>query len=205
MNSYIWDLDGTILDSYAVITEAVYNVGKECGIEDTKSNILFFIKRTSVKEYLKNISERADKPLEELYEIYSHYAHKNDGTIKLIDGVKDALKKLKDNGAKHYVYTHRGVSSEIILKRLDIYDYFEEIVTSINGFPPKPSGEGLKYLIDKYKLDPEETCYVGDRSIDVLCAKEAGIKAILFLPFDSPVVPTSKEDLIIDSFSELTD
>ena len=60
--------------------------------------------------------------------------------------------------------------------------YFTEIVTSLYGFPRKPSPEGLHYLIDKYALDRRQCCMVGDRLIDLACGKNAGVSRILFDP-----------------------
>jgi phosphoglycolate phosphatase-like HAD superfamily hydrolase len=78
-------------------------------------------------------------------------------------------------------------------------------VTSQNGFRPKPSGEGVTYLLEKHGLEKTETAYVGDRTLDVLCAKDAGVRAILYLPEDSCVEPTGKEDRIIRELAELTE
>ena len=71
------------------------------------------------------------------------------------------------------------------------------------GYSPKPSGEGVRYLLDKYQLDPLQTWYVGDRALDVLCAKDAGVKALLYLPEDSCVVPTGLEDRTVRDLREL--
>lgn len=82
---------------------------------------------------------------------------------------------------------------------------FVEVVTSENGFQPKPSGEGVTYLVEKYGLDRQNTAYVGDRTLDVQCAKDAGVKAILYVPEDSCVVPNGKEDCVIRNLEELVE
>lgn len=66
-----------------------------------------------------------------------------------------------------------------MLKNNGLIDYFDEIITSDNGFKRKPSPEALRYLIDKYSLKKESTYYIGDRSIDIECAKNAGVKSVL--------------------------
>ena len=76
-------------------------------------------------------------------------------------------------------------------------------MTSGYGCRPKPSGDGVRYLVEKYGLDPDRTWYVGDRSLDVLCAKDAGVKALLYLPADSCVTATGQEDRIIRDLREL--
>lgn len=203
MAAYLWDLDGTLLDSYGIIIESTVRVAEELGVPDEPGDILRTVKGTSLTAYLKDLAGRTGDSAERLMERYRYYTHAMDDRIPLMDGAPDALERLQAAGHEHYVYTHRGSSSGPILERLGILDYFREVVTSVYGFPPKPSGEGIRYLVQKYRLDPEQTLYVGDRPIDVLCAKDAGVRAILLLPEDACVIPTGQEDRIIRSLREL--
>ena len=125
------------------------------------------------------------------------------GLISMHFGAKETLERLADSGAVHFVYTHRGDSSGPILERLGILDCFREIVTSEYGFSSKPSGEGVRYLVEKYRLDPVRTWYVGDRTLDVYCAKDAGVLALLYLPPDSCVSTTGREDRIVRDLREI--
>ena len=63
----------------------------------------------------------------------------------------------------------------------------------------------MTYLLEKYGLETLKTAYVGDRTLDVLCAKDAGVQAILYLPEGSCVEPNGKEDRIIRNLMELTE
>ena len=205
MTAYIWDLDGTLLDSYDVIAAAAEKTAAEAGVRDDRGGVLKAVKQTSVRAYLTGVGERSGTPYEQLMERYRVHTHGMDGLIGLTDGAKETLERLSRAGAVHFVYTHRGDSSEPILRRLGIRDCFREVVTSAQGFRPKPSGEGLRYLTDKYGLDPARTWYAGDRSLDVLCAKDAGVRALLYLPAGSPVSATGAEDLIVCDLREIPD
>ena len=59
--------------------------------------------------------------------------------------------------------------------------YFTEILTSQSGFARKPNPEAATYLLDKYKLDPRDTYYIGDRILDVEFAQNSSIQSINFL------------------------
>ena len=203
MTAYIWDLDGTLLDSYGVITAAAAETAAEAGQEDPEELVYKAVKQGSVTAYLKDVSARSGTSFEKLMERYRFHTHAHDDLITLTEGAAEALERLWRSGAEHFVYTHRGRSSEPILRRLGILDFFREVVTSEYGLAPKPSGEGVRYLLDRYGLDPLETWYAGDRSLDVLCAKDAGVKALLYLPPDSCVSATGKEDRIIRDLGEL--
>ena len=203
MTAYIWDLDGTLLDSYEVIVKAAVRTAEEAGLHDTAGDVMKAVKQGSVTGYLNDASVRSGLPASRLLERYRAYSHESDDCITLIDGAKETLEELLRAGAVHFVYTHRGGSSGPILNRLGIMNCFHEIVTSENGFSPKPSGQGIRYLLEKYALDSSQTWYVGDRTLDVLCAKDAGVGAILFLPPDSCVSATGQEDRIVDDLRKI--
>lgn len=198
MNTYIWDLDGTLIDSYDVISKSAQASAKDVNVDDNLEDVLKIVKRESVKEYFLEVSSKSNQSIDYLFKRYREHTKDKEDSILLIPHAKEILEVLKEKGAKHFLYTHRGSSTESILKRLGIYDYFDEIVTSLYGFEPKPSGEGIKYLVDKYHLDLNHTYYIGDRKLDIMSAKDANVLAVLYLTKDSPVVPTGKEDLIID-------
>ena len=203
MEAYIWDLDGTLLDSYGVIVEGAARTAEEAGLHDTADDVLKAVKQGSVMAYLNDISVRSGIPFKLLREKYRAYSHGLDGRITLIDGAKETLERLQRSGASHFVFTHRGGTSGPILERLGILGFFREIVTAQNGFPSKPSGEGVRYLVEKYGLDPAQTWYVGDRTLDVYCAKDAGVRALLFLAPDSCVSATGQEDRIVRDLRDI--
>ena len=200
IHTYIWDLDGTLLDSYQSIVSSLVEVSGE-----SFDDIMKAVKRGAVSAYLRGFAERSGEDYAVLYQRYREISHGKIEEITLIPGAVETLQALQDHGARHFVYTHRGKSTAGILDRLGITPFFTEIVTFENGFRPKPSGEGVTYLIEKYGLDPEKTAYVGDRTLDVSCAKDAGVQAILYLPADSCVEKTGLEDRIIQRLEELNE
>ena len=203
MAAYIWDLDGTLLDSYPVIIAAAIKAAAEAGIHDDEAYALRIAKQEMLFVYLNDVAERSGIPFETVRENYRSYTHEMDDRIVLMDGAAETLKRLQKAGAVHYVFTHRGASSEPILERLGILGYFREIVTSKAGFPAKPSGEAVRYLMQKYGLHADETWYVGDRPIDVLCAEDAGVRSVLLLPEGACVTPTGHETRIVRSLYDI--
>ncbi len=203
MTAYIWDLDGTLLDSYAVIVKGAKAAAEDAGLADTEDDVLKGVKQVSVTSYLKGAAERSGIPFEEMKQRYRMHAHALDDEITLIDGAKETLERLRREGAEHFVYTHRGASSRPILQRLGILDCFRDIVTAEAKFAPKPSGEGVRYLLEKYGLDPADTWYVGDRAVDMYCAKDAGVNALLYLEPDPVVSPTGVEDRIVRDLRDI--
>ena len=203
--TFIWDLDGTLLDSYPLIVNSLWTIYKEKGVLMDKKEIYEQVINESVSAFIKGMEERFNIPFDDLKDRYSNITHKELLSIKAMPHSKEILDYLSNKGIKHYVYTHRGITTETVLKNIGLYDYFDDFVTSLNDFKRKPDPEALNYLIDKYNLDRESTYYVGDRPMDMLCADNAHIKGIMFIPNTSPGKPTGKETYIIKDLLDIKD
>ena len=70
-------------------------------------------------------------------------------------------------------------------------------------FPKKPDPAALNYLIQKHGLDKNNAFYVGDRTLDIACANNAGIKSIFYIPDDSYAVPNGKETYIVKDLLDI--
>ena len=141
LNAYIWDLDGTLLDSYGSIVSSLAEVARNSGAEDGEDEILQSVKRGAVSAYLRDLSGRSGRAYDELYDEYRRISHDRMEEITLIPEARETLSALQAAGCRHFVYTHRGPSTNALLTRLGLKDFFTEIVTFENGFRPKPSGE----------------------------------------------------------------
>ena len=201
--TFIWDLDGTLLDSYKTIVDGLYDTYKEYGIELNKEEINEHVITYSVSSFINKMTGVTGISFDEMKKRYSEIGEEKKKEIRLIPGAKETLKALSDRGDKHYVFTHRGKSTESVLKQLDIYDVFDEIVTSQSGFARKPEPDGINYFVDKYDLDRKNVYYVGDRTIDMDCAKNAGVNGVLFLPYNSYCKPNGSETFIIQNLADI--
>lgn len=203
MKTFIWDLDGTLLDSYKTIVDGLYDTYKEYGIELNKEEIHEHVITYSVSSFINKMTGVTGISFDKMKKRYSEIGEEKKKEIRLIPGAKETLKALSDRGDKHYVFTHRGKSTESVLKQLNIYDVFDEIVTSQSGFARKPEPDGINYFVDKYDLDCKNVYYVGDRTIDMDCAKNAGVNGILYLPGNSYCKPNGSETYIINNLMDI--
>lgn len=123
--------------------------------------------------------------------------------FRLIRKAKELLEELSKMEVCNYIYTHKGKSTSSVLERLEIRHYFKEVITSENGFKRKPSPEAIIYLMNKYEMSNENTFYVVDRSLDIECAKNAKIKAILYLENNSYGSKSGKEDYVVNDLIDI--
>ncbi len=201
----IWDLDGTLLNSYDVIVDAVYYVFKKYGYNKTKEELRKDAITYSVSYLFEKIEKDKNIALSKLKEEYSKKTEDDNDKIKLMPNALKTLLKLKEIGIQNYVVTHRGKTTNFVLSNNNIFDFFKEIITSQSGFARKPNKEAIEYLVKKYNLNKENTYYIGDRTLDMEFAANANIKSILYLPKDSYTVPSGSETYIISDLYEIID
>ena len=197
--AYIWDLDGTLIDSYPGIMESLLNVLDYYHIKLEKDYVYNYIMQNSVSDFLSFISKEYSLDLDLVRKKNREFEIKTEKNVELISGALETLKGIKERGDLNFLYTHKGEATKDILKNLGIFEYFTLVLTSENNFKRKPDPEAINYIIDKYSLKRSDTYYVGDRPLDILCAKNANINGILFLRSDSPIkmdYPNVINDLI---------
>lgn len=185
--TYIWDLDGTLIDSYPGILDSLMNLLKDFDIHISKEEVYIFIMEKSVVDFLGMVCDKYHIDSNLAKEKYQEYRLKNQMDVLLEEGAKKTLEELKNRGNNHFIYTHKSKSAIAILKRLGVYEYFTEILTIEDNFPRKPNPEAILYLLNKYDISPLDAYYIGDRPIDILCAKNANIKGILYKKEGSPI------------------
>ena len=198
MKTLIWDLDGTLVDSYeriTSVTKKVFAPYKDFSIDEIFNRVI----KTSVVDFFMVESENLDLSVEELFSSYNSLTSQIEpGDYRLMEHTKEILSYYLDLGYKHYIYTHRGLSTYDILKSHDISDWFVDVVTSEDGFRRKPDPDALNYLITKHRLNRSETYYIGDRLLDVLCGKAAGVGTV-YIGDDS----TIEADISVESINDI--
>lgn len=203
--SLIFDLDGTLFDSYPVIVSSVRQMLAEYGIFRDYDELYRDCIKTSMTEHVREIARKENLPFDEMIARYTVISQARKDEIKLMPEAMETLTELKKMGTGLYVFTHRGTSTVPVTDHLKITGFFKEMVTTVQHFPRKPEPDALKYLMEKYQMDPESTYYVGDRRIDMECAKNAGIGGILYLPETSVGELTGDETVVVKNLSEILD
>ena len=205
LNAFIWDMDGTVLDSYGAIVTSLYRAYASFGVEIDMKEIRKEVLTTSVGAFMDNMEKRTGITYDTLEPVYHDIAVEEQERIRPIHNAPEILRFLKDRGIRSFVFTHRGLSTLYLLEKLGLNDLFEDIVTARDGFPRKPDPSAVNHLVEKHSLDRETTAYVGDRIIDVRCAVNAGIKSILYLEADSVVKAAGMETFVIHDLINIRD
>ena len=168
--SVLFDLDGTLTDSFEAITSSFEYALKQKGIEPIADPAVrrSYIGPALITSYMKyyNLSrEEAD----ELVEIYREvYRGGNMFLVKVYEGIPRLLEKLKACGIRLFVATSKPAEfANAILEKVGLAGYFEKIQA-----PDFKTGEGSKSnlinaIVNEFGLNPKECLMVGDTYYDI--------------------------------------
>lgn len=179
--AYIFDLDGTLLDTLLDLANAVNFAMRAKGypertVEEVKSFIGNGIKMLIKRSVPENTS---GKDYAEALEIFTKYylEHIADYT-KPYDGMIEVVKTLRENGCKVAVLSNKAhFAAQAVVK--DFFgDIFDIVVGKMDEFPSKPEPESLFYTMKTLGVTAEESVYIGDSDVDVLTANNAGLPCI---------------------------
>lgn len=179
--AFIWDLDGTLLDSYEAILSGIEETFGQFAIPYDKEKVREFILKFSVQDLLEKVAEEKKLDVEVLNQVRAQSLAEKNAQVVLMSGAREVLSWADQVGIQQFVYTHKGDNAFAILRDLGLEFYFTEILTSQSGFARKPSPEAAIYLLDKYQLNSDNTYYIGDRTLDVEFAQNSGIQSLNFL------------------------
>ena len=178
MTAFIWDLDGTLIDSYPVTLLALEATYRHFGLNYDRAYIEQYIIEHSIRQLIQDLVAAGQVAYRPFVDYLKQETAALDGVILLMPQAKETLQTLQAQGARHFIYTHKDNSAYFVLENLGIAPYFQEVITIEQGFKRKPDSEAIDYLVAKYQLDKSNTYYVGDRLLDVEAAKQAGIKSL---------------------------
>lgn len=179
--AFIWDLDGTLLDSYEAILSGIEETYAQFSIPYNKEEVRAFILKYSVQDLLEQVAVEKGLDPAKLNQARAQSLAEKNAQVVLMPGAREVLAWADKQGIQQFVYTHKGDNTFAILRELGLASYFTEILTSQSGFKRKPNPEAATYLISKYHLKPDRTYYIGDRLLDIEFALKSGIKSLNFL------------------------
>ncbi|MFN7181328.1 MAG: HAD family hydrolase [Planctomycetota bacterium] len=178
----VFDLDGTIIDtSYGIIKSVNLSLLKENLPSLPYDKIIPYIGKgakkliSSLFEIINIHDEKTYKSVcDNFYEYYSDFC---DRKLRLLVDLQAILKLCRDKELILAIFTNKDTKfTTKILKTLKID--IEEIICPPQ-FPLKPDIEGIKYLMNKYKLGRNNIIIIGDSVVDYQTATNANTHCIL--------------------------
>jgi HAD superfamily hydrolase (TIGR01549 family) len=214
VKAVVFDLDGTIasfnIDYKAVRAEVrsfLIRAGLPASILSVNESIFEMLKKTEI--FMKN-NGKSEKSMNANRNVALAIAEKYEleaaKTTSLLPGVLETLKALKKMRLKIGLCTiNSKKSTEYILKRFGIAEFFDAVTPRDSVKYVKPSTEHLEASLKALRANPEEAMVVGDGVGDMKCARELKAFAVA-LPtgVSSPKeLVGSGADYIVTSITDL--
>lgn len=181
INTIIFDLDGTLLDTLTDLMDSVNFALNKFGYpERSYDEIRRFVGngvRVLMKKSVPNGVEGED--FEKAFSVFrEHYLGNMRNKTDAYEGVRDVLKVLKEKNYKIGVVSNKLDSA---VKEL-CKDYFGEFVDFAKGADGesdrKPNPENTWKCIEAVGAKKENCIYVGDSEVDIKTAENAGLPCV---------------------------
>ena len=172
----IFDLDGTLIDSYQAIYLSFQYAYQNMGLHplpfDEVSKVVGMGLTRTFHDLLDE--ERTPEALRLFRKKYEEVFKQN---THLLPDARKIVEALHKKGIKMAVATNKlGRFSRAIFQHLGMEQFFAAIVGDEDVPQNKPAPGMLLYAMGKMGTYPEEVIMVGDSLIDIKTAKNAGIR-----------------------------
>jgi phosphoglycolate phosphatase len=175
----IFDWDGTLMDSTAVIASALQSACADIGITVPSQRDARFVIGLGAADTFRHVAPTLDgEGQRRLQERYRHHFLANESRSPLYDGVREMLSDLHGRGRRLAVATgkaRRGL--ERVLDSTGLRPWFEATRCADEGFA-KPHPDMLLMLMDITGVEPRHALMIGDTTHDLELAANAGVDAV---------------------------
>ena len=175
----VFDLDGTLIDGYDAIGDALGYAMERLGQRPPEPNQI----RSMVGHGLERLLEdavgatRAEEGVRLFRERYPHVAVEKS---HLLPGVSEVLEELSGRGLVLALASNKPAAfSKMILEAKGVAAHFRSIGGPDATTPAKPDATMLRRLIAEAGAAPASTVVVGDMEVDSEFGRAAGCRVVL--------------------------
>ncbi|MBQ8178091.1 MAG: HAD-IA family hydrolase [Clostridia bacterium] len=176
----LFDLDGTLTDSYPAITTSFLYAISDYDVELSEADLSSVIGPPLKDSFVRLLGVDPFEAWELVLKYREFYNAGGMFNCKVYDGIVDMLKGLKDSGKVLSVATSKPEEqAKLVLDHFGLTDYFEVIAGDDQKCSRHNKKLVIEYCLDRLgHHDREDVVMVGDRSYDMIGAKDAGVSAI---------------------------
>jgi len=176
IKNLIWDLDGTLFDTYPAISAAFEEAVKRLGAAVPRDQIMP-LTRVSFNHCAEQIHAQTGLSEEDiLQEFLDLYAKSPAEVSPPFPSARELCTWAVVSGGKNVIVTHRQrAGTEELLDAHGMRPLFAGWITHDDGFPRKPDPQGFLAAFERFGVDPMESLAIGDRDLDIQAARAAGV------------------------------
>jgi pyrophosphatase PpaX len=173
----LFDLDGTVIDSGAIILASMRHAAETVvGGSWADDELMKAVGGPGLEAQMVALDPGR---VDELVRVYREHNEPLHATLECCAGMDDALATLRDRGHRLGIVTaKRRLTVDLAFARLPIEQLFETVVGGDETEHHKPHPEPLLLALERLGASPADAAYVGDSPFDMQAAKAAGLYAI---------------------------
>jgi pyrophosphatase PpaX len=199
------DLDGTVIDSVALIRESHRHAVRTVLGEDWEDERLV---ANVGRPLLEQMAVFSPERSEELYAVYREWNHANTAELLLAYAdIEWALVRLRSAGRRLGIVTSKSRDAvELAWGVLpELRDLFEVVMAAEDSERHKPAPDPVLGALERLGAEPEGACYAGDSPFDIESGRAAGVVtiAVTWGFFTRDQLEVVGPDRIVESPAEL--
>ena len=213
----LFDLDGTLVETAPEIMDAVNEVLRRFSLPAvTQQQVNDWIGHGTLELLVKAVAcvsqrdadeVRTSDLLRQMVPLYNEVYKQRCGTrSQLYPHVRETLMALRAQGVKLAVVTNKeNRYTQVVLDVHQLTPLFDAVVSGDTLPVKKPNPAGAAQVLAQFGAEPARTLFVGDSSIDVATARNAGV-AVWVLPYGYNMgqpIEACGPDRVIEDFSML--
>ena len=177
--TYLFDMDGTLLDTLADLADAINHILKQygyapCTVEQARQRL----GNGARKLIAAMLPQGEETPgFEALLQAYKDY-YQAHACIKTVPypGIPEMLETLRQRGCRIAIVSNKpdGATRELAARFFPGLPAFGQQ----DGIPAKPAPDMVYHALAELGVDRADAAYVGDSEVDVALAKNAGLPLI---------------------------
>lgn len=180
-NLYIFDLDGTLIDSANQILEALNFTLRRNGLPVQNSSELFPLIGLPPASFLSKLDLSEAQIAYLIIEFRARLLEISTQSVNLYPGVVELLSHLKKRGDYISIATNKPTGlADAILRGTEVWSYLDYLVGS-DGIRPKPAPDIVKKTLQNFNhmgVYPDKFFMIGDRNEDIESGRLAGASCI---------------------------
>jgi phosphoglycolate phosphatase-like HAD superfamily hydrolase len=191
VGAVIWDLDGTIIESFSVVEKILQEITAEQGRPIPTHEEILLNYHGTLEDTIQGVlditsGDELDAVVTNFLNKEQHY-YEGDASVHLFVDAIDLAHKLTDRGAKQLLVTNRthndtgNVSPRAIVATTVLADYIKDIRCSDEVEYRKPDKRVAQDWVEDNSIDPTSLLVIGDQFVDAQLATNLGCRAILVL------------------------
>ncbi|MDP1656157.1 MAG: phosphoglycolate phosphatase [Hylemonella sp.] len=213
----MFDLDGTLIETAPEICDAVNDTLTHFGLpEVAQDQVDRWIGHGTRELLIQALAFVRQLPVDAIRtsdtlpmiaaEFDRHYQRRCGTRSQLYPQVREALQQLRQQGVRLAVVTNKeGRYTQTVLAAHDLVPLFDRVVSGDSLPTKKPDPAGIHSCLTQFEVRPERALFVGDSSIDVATARNAGVP-VWALPYGYNMgqpIEACAPDRVIADFSML--